>query len=1160
MKEKFNLSRRNIKKTYKSLKMGGVFLLFIAMLVVNIESLYAQRATISINARNITLQNVFEKIEQMSDYVFLVSDEAVTNLNRTVEVNFENAGVEQVLVQVLHNTALSYLIVGRQISIYKAQADEVPPNTGIAQVQPVQQQPVQQQNNVTVTGSVVNEFGEPLTGATIQVRGTTLGTITDIDGRFTLLAPAGGTLLVSFIGYTTQAVAVSSIVGVILMPDTELLDEIVVTALGISRDRRTLGYAVQNMDGAHLQTVRGVDVATSLTGRISGMTVFNPTEFSAGPRVLLRGAEPLLVIDGVPFAHMTLREIAADDIESISVLKGAAASALYGARGQNGAIMVTTRRGAERTGTSISVNSGTMFTAGFLAIPEQQYTFGRRLIANPDGTFTHLRSMGNAWGPVLDGREVIQWCGLTQQMRPMPFIARGRDNFRNFLEQGHILNNNISIAQSGEFGNLRASATWVNHKGVYPNARINRFTYSLGGDIRLGNVTLSSALSYTKRQSPNLGFDGYTAYDPMYALLIWTAPDWDIRDFRNYWIIPNEVQNSSYTTLYNNPFFDRFHRTNAMNRDIFSGMFEIRYEPSRFWNTLVRIGYDTYSERRDVRVAKGSFQGAGRETVIPGGTQIWGQPLIGSYSVGISRGHGFNVDFITSGNYQFGDFAVDGFVGGSITYSQDEGLEAQTRGGLSMPAWFSLNASVNPVFTGSRISRSQTNSLYGRVGVSWRNLAFAEATLRNDWVSTLTASERSYLYPSVSGSFVVSELLPEISWLSLWQLRGSWVTSKRPAAVFAINNVYTTFPNTWGTMTGTRMPAAIRGADIFPESIENIEFGTGIHLLRNRLSVDVTYYTRRAFDFIRSTGISPASGHTSSMINIDEEITRRGVELTINATPVMNRDWRWNVAFNWSRFADFWTRLDEEHSLNRAWIAVGNRADVLLYRGHQRDPYGNLIHTRYGLPARVTWDQKKGYSNPDWIWGLSNNISYRNWQLAFSFDGRVGGLIPSITEIYMWRSGNHPRSVVPERFLDAANPGRGHFIGEGVRVLGDGVATFDVHGNILTDTRVLVPNDLPVTFESYVNALHHNLAWGGLPAAGDIFSGTFFKLREMSLTYTVPRTIASRLRAEQMSVSLIGQNLFLWAKEFEFSDPDGGVENLADPSLRMLGFNIRMSF
>ncbi|MDR2145070.1 MAG: SusC/RagA family TonB-linked outer membrane protein [Tannerella sp.] len=1016
----------------------------------------------------------------------------------------------------------------------------------------------------TVTGTIIDPTGEPIIGASVLEQGTSNGVLTDVDGHFTLTVNTGAVLRINYLGYITQEVAVGNLsnLQITLSEDVQALGEVVVTALGLKREEKALGYAVQNLKGDNLQTVKGINVATSLTGKIAGVNVLNSTEFGQAPTIQLRGENPLIVIDGVPYANMTLGDIAADDIESMSVLKGATASALYGARGQNGSIMVTTKKGADKDGFSVTVNSGTMFTAGYLAIPELQSQYGRVVQTNADGTLQYVGTGDGSWGPPMEGQEVIQWDPVTKSMRPMPFIARGKDNFKNFLEQGYILNNNVSLAQKGEYGNIRASVNWVNNKGNYPNSTFNKYAFSLGGDILIDKITVTAGLSYNKQISPNLGFNGYTGYDPMYTMLIWASPDWDVRDYKDYWIIPNETQNSSYTAGNNNPYFDRYERLHSLDKDIFNGSFEVKYEPSKFINSLARIGYDTYSNRQDVRISKGSFQGGGNSTILqPNGTEVWGESMKGSYNIGLGRGYSINGDFITSANYTFGDFTADGMIGGSMMYQQDEGMQAFTAGGLSVPGFYSLNASINPKTVTSRIYKRQTNSLYGRAGLSWRSLVFAEVTLRNDWVSTLPETTRSYLYPSVSGSFLVSELLPKTDWLSLWKLRASWVTSKKPADIYAINSVFAVSNNVWGTLSSAALPTTIRGTDIFPESTSTFEIGTAINLLKNRLSFDVAHYQRKAFDFIKNASISPASGYLTNFVNTDEEITRKGWEVTVNATPVENKDFSWDVSLNWTKYADYYTKLDSVYTTNYgwSWVKVGERADPYIYRDYLRDPEGNIIHNASGNPTLFGYNAKFGNQGPDWIWGLSTSLRYKDWLLGLSFDGRVGGLITTVTEMYMWQAGSHPESLTPERYLDATQPGTKNYIGKGVKIV-SGTVEYDTYGNILNDTRVFAPNDIPTTYSAYAKALHPGTAWGGNVAEPEILSGTFLKLRELSLTYNVPKAICSKFRAEQLSISAVGQNVLFWAKDFKYSDPDGGTENFADPSQRFLGFNIKLGF
>ena len=1125
-----------------------VFLSFIFVGLAFSNEMYGQNVLISLNVKNQTISEVLEKIEKQSNFFFFYNNKEI-DVNRIISIDVENKRLSDVLDIIFSDSKIQYSLLDN--SIILTNKEIVMPTQGKAQ-------------NIPISGVVADIDGITIPGANIMIKGTSQGTVTNLDGEYSLTVPdENATLVFSSMGFASQEIQVGNqrSISVKLSEESRQIEEVVITALGIKREQKAVGYAVQNLAGDNIQSVKGADLGTSLTGKISGLNVLNSTEFGQEPTILLRGEEPLLVIDGVPYFFTTLREISADDVENITVLKGSTASALYGSRGQNGAIMVTTKKGADKTGFSVSINSSSMFTAGYLAIPELQSQYGRVVRQYPNGTLEYVRSGDGSWGPPLEGQIVTQWDPFTKSMQPMPYIARGKNNFKNFLEQGYILNNNVSIAQKGEYGNIRASLTWMNNKGNYPNSVFNKYIYSLGGDIKFNKVSFSSGITYNKQMSPNLGFNGYTGYDPMYSLLIWSSPDWDIRDYKDYWVIPNEVQNSSYISDNNNPYFDRYERTHSFNKDIFNGSFEIKYEPSKHINSLVRIGYDMYSNYQDIKISKGSFVGGGSSTVILGGTETWGESQRGSYNVGIGRGYGINGDFITSANYNFGDFVVDGFVGGSIMFSQDQGLEAHTIGGLSVPGFYSLKASVNPASVDSRIYKKQTNSLYGRLGFSWRSLAFIELTLRNDWVSTLPETTRSYLYPSVSGSFLISELLPKTGWLSLWKLRASWVTSKNPADIYAINSVLTIMNNSWGTLSSASVPTTIRGTDIYPESTESFEIGTAINILKNLLSVDVAYYEKKAFDFIRNASISPSSGYLTNFVNTDEIITRKGVEVTINSTPVETKDFRWNLSFNWTKYADYFTKLDPDYSLDRPWVKVGERADAYVYKDYLRDPDGNLIHNAGGLLVYSDYDSKYGNYGPDWIWGFSNNFKYKNWQLAISFDGRVGGLMSTTTEMYMWRVGSHPKSCTLARYLDATQPGTRNYIGEGVKIV-SGTVEYDTYGNIIpgSDTRVFAKNDIATTYENYMGSLHRGTAWGGYASSVDIYSGTFLKLREISLTYNVPKSFCSKIKAEQLSISAIGQNVLFWAKDFVYSDPDGGIENFSDPSQRFLGFNVRINF
>jgi len=1108
---------------------------------LSVISLNAQVSTVSIQLKNATIKEILQEIEEASGYSFLYSSRLV-DVNRRMDASYNAVPVTQILDRIFEGTGTSYKVEGKQILL---QGEE-------------QNARNRQDSLLNISGTVKNTDGESLPGVSILVKGSYKGSISDPNGNYTISdVGKNETLIFSFIGMKTIEVAVKSrtVIDIVLEQELYEVEELVVTALGIKRSEKALGYSVQNVSGESISTVKGVDIGTSLTGKVAGLLVLNSTDFAAAPEILIRGESPLIVIDGVPYENMTLRDLPSDDIESLSVLKGATASALYGFRGQSGAIMITTRKGSAAKGVTVSINNSTMFTAGFVAIPEMQSTYGR-LVSSSTNTYTGDGQ--GSWGPPLEGQDVIQWDPINKEYRTMPYLPIGADNFKNFLEQGYILNNNVSVVQQGEFGSIRSSISWVNNKGQYPNSFFDKVTYNLGGDMKMNRFELSSSIAYNKQVSPNIGFTSYTGYDPMYNLLIWSSPDYDVLQYKDYWLVPNESQNSSYTSINNNPYFDRYERIHSLNKDIINGTVSAGYELAKGIKATIRSGFDIYSDHQTVRISMGSFQGGGSSTVIKGGKEVWGESLLGSYNYGLGRGFSINNDLLLTVNKSLGMLNIDGLAGGTIFLTQDEGIEARTQGGLSLPGFYSLKASVNQIWVDSRVSKMQVNSLFGRLALSWSNFLFAEGTLRNDWSSTLPASTRSYLYPSVSGSIIISELLPEKNWLSLWKLRTSWTTSRTPATIYDINTVYTVTTNAWGDLSSASYPTAIRGTDVMPESSATFEVGSLINLYSGRASLDIAYYRKRMYDFIKFATISYASGVATNYVNTDEEITRKGAEISGRIVPVKTKNFSWDLEVNWSKYARYYTKLDSVYSADQAWVQVGERADHYIYKEFLRDPDGNIIHTA-GLPDYSPYYSLAGYKDPDWIWGLQTAVHYRNFTLSISADGRIGGLAQSYTEMYMWNSGNHPESITEERYLDATVTGSKNYLSEGVTVV-SGTVSYDAYGNITEDTRVYAPNQEYVTYESYIKRIHKGTAWGGVPSPFDLYSTTFFKVREISLSYNIPNRVCSVFRAKNGSISLVGQNLLFWARDFKYSDPDGGTENFADPSQRFIGVNVRLTF
>lgn len=1007
-----------------------------------------------------------------------------------------------------------------------------------------------------VNGNVSDEAGNSLIGVSVVKKGSTYGTTTNQTGNYSLSASSGEVLLFSYIGMQTQEVIVGSgsVYNVILREDSRVIDEVVVTALGIKREQKALGYSVQTVSGEALQKVSGVDVGTSLTGKVSGLLVKNSSDFGLAPDISLRGDKALIVIDGVPYVNKTLSDIASADIESMSVLKGATASALYGEKGSGGAILVITKNGsANKSGLSVDVSTNTMYTAGFLAIPEKQAMYGR----GSDNTYN--KNSYEAWGALMDGTIRNQWDPVAMEYRDYAYNPIGKNNFKNFLEQGYVTNNNISVNHKTQTSSIRSSLNWVQNKGQYPNSKLNKYSYALGGDINLDKFKLTSNLSYAKKMIPNLGSNGYTSYDPMYSLLIWSAADYNILDYKdNYWKVKGQEQNFTYRSGSNNPYFDRYERVNEVTRDIFNADVTASYQMVNWLKGTIRTGLDYYTDQGKQKVSWGSYTSMGN-TPFPGNQWPWNGSWTGAYNTGKNQGFSINTDFMLSGDRTIDKLQVEYLLGSAIAYNHDENMFGQTVGGLSVPGFFSLKASVNTPSVGESRYQKQVNSLYGRLALSWDRLIYVDVTARNDWSSTLASTQRSYFYPSVSGSFVVSELMPNTrDWLDLLKVRGSWAQSKKMADIYAINSVFTVNGATWGDATGATAPSSLYPASIAPQGSSTFEAGVQAIALKNRVSLDLTYYKKDFYDNIIYGPVSSSTGYSTALVNTNERTARKGWEIAVTGTPIQTKDWKWDVSANWSKFAQYYTELDSTYSQKKPWIAVGERVDPLVSKDYVKDPTSGKLVTNNGRLQYSSYESVFGYTNPDWLWGLSTTLRYKNLSLYMSFDGVVGGIMNTRTESYMWQSGSHPNSLTPERAADVAEPTKGHYIVEGLKVV-SGTVTYDQWGNITSDSRVFAANDKPISYKQYILDLHSSSAWGGNGSPADTYSKTFLKFREISLTYQIPSSYLRNL-AKSASISLVGQNVLLWAKDFKYSDPDGGIEDFADPSVRYLGFNVKLTF
>lgn len=992
-----------------------------------------------------------------------------------------------------------------------------------------------QKTMINVEGIVNDAFG-PVIGASVVEKGnTTNGTITDMNGNFKLNVNDKAVLVISFVGYKTQEVVATdqSALKVTMAEDTELLSEVVVTALGIKREEKALGYSVQKISGENLSVVKGVNVATSLTGKISGLQINNSSEISEAPELKLRGESPLIVIDGVAYGNLTMSDVSADDIESIDVLKGATASALYGVRGRAGAVMITTKKAGKEGKLTVNVSNNTMFSAGYLNMPETQHSYST-------GNYGKLEYQSEfVWGDYMDGHEVVQYDPISKGLKKMPLVSKGKDNFKNFLRPSLVTNTNVNISQSGKLGGFRISATHAHQNAQYPNSKLDKFILSGSGNIKLDKFSLDMSFSYKKELSPNMPKTNYGGGNILYNMIVWGGTEYDIRDFKDYWKVENQEQNWAFKNSYDNPYFIMNERITEGDNNLMNTSLTMSYDITDQLSVMLRSGFDTFTNTEEKRQSMGD---SGEKR--------------GYYAYNQYTGSSFNNDLIVRGDYNFKDFGLNFIAGLSSYWYKQNDLTANTRGGLSIPGFYSLNASLESVETVKATREKALYGVYGKIGASWKNGVYIDVTGRNDWSSSLPSSSRSYFYPSVSASILPTAFYNPISdVLDFWKIRASWTVAKKDLDVYEINRVFNIDTNVWDGMSTATYPSEIRDANIKPETESSFEIGTNFRFFGNRLEFDYTYFTRLRYDRLVQANISQSSSFEKIITNTSEELIQKGMEFTVSGKPIVSKDFTWESSFNVAFWHWYYHKMDPIHSSKDPRIQKGERYDKLFIYDWEYDHEGNIVH-QAGLPIKNKYQTVMGNSDPKCILGWSNTFRYKDFDLSISIDGRIGGLIYSWTEQAMWNAGSHPDSDNQWRY-DEVVLGKHNYVGSGSKVV-SGSASWDPYGNVISDNRVFAPNDVQVSYQNYTQVYNEN-PWDH-NARQNILDGSFIKLREVALNYTLPQQFSKKLLCNKMRVGIVGQNLLMWTKEFKFSDPDRGYENLNSPTARYIGFNINMSF
>lgn len=1055
----------------------------------------------------------------------------------------------------------------------------------------------------TVRGIVTTEEdGEPVIGASVIVKGTSLGTVTDVNGRFELsgLPPSATRLLISYISLMAKEVAIAPQVSVTLKSDTHLLDEVVVTALGISREKKALGYTAQEVKQNALVQGKDNNLLNSLSGKIAGVRITNTQGDVGSSRIVIRGEtsiagenQPLFIVDGIPVDNSQLNarssgrdfknaiaDLNPEDIKTLTVLKGPNAAALYGARAAHGAIVITTKGGDKRQkGIGITLHSSTQVS--FVAtLPEFQNLFGQ----GAGGRFSYVDGKGagvndgvdESWGPRLD-------IGLLIPQFDSPLDADGNrvatpwvshpNNVRDYFRMGISTNNGISVARGDDKYQFRVGYNYEKQVSIVPDAGTNKTNISLNTDYHLAKwIVVGATANYIVYTAPSLpgsatpSGSNVRSNSPMLQFL-WFGRQVDTNslkaDYTRNW-------NSSY---YDNPFWSASYNTQSQERHRLIGDLHAEFRLTDGLNVRFRTSTDWYNDRRKSKVKWGSA-GAGSP--------------YGSYAEDAYTVKENNTEVLATYIKQLNkNWGIDALLGFNVRNKQYENnYQAAPR--LAVADLYTLTNSRDPLTSSNDFYRLRQYGLYGSIQLDYRRWAFLNITGRNDWSSTLPVDNNSYFYPSVTASVLLSEAF---GWRSkavnYLKIRGGWSQVGADANPYQLATVFTSETAFNGNPLQSSSTIGMN-PNLKPEKTSSIEAGFEAAFWDNRLYLDFTYYKTDSRNQILKLATTAASGYTSQVRNAGH-IRNRGYEIQLGAVPIQtSKGFRWNLDLNYGANSSKVVKLDDEglitsYQLYSSGIqilaSVGEAYGTLFGTSYVRDANGNVVVDANGLPKISTTNKTLGKFTPDWTGGISNTFSYRSLSLSFLIDASVGGSIFSNTN----KTGKYT-GVLANTLSgrDAEHGGLWYYtdaMGNNVRlpespsysVSSDGLYYAQVNGQ---STRVYQDgimvegvtesgskNEEVVSAEKYYHRIYSI-------AEANVYDASYVKLREVALSYRLPRLWTQKLHLQEASVTLTGRNLWTIYKSVPNIDPESalttgnaqGVEAYSLPTTRSFGVNLSVKF
>jgi len=1042
----------------------------------------------------------------------------------------------------------------------------------------------------TLTGQITDAAdGTTLIGASVVVvqepGSSQVGTITDLDGNFTLNIPEGSnTLMISYVGYERQEVDITGLthVEITLIVSATELEGVVVTALGIKKEKKALGYAFSDVKGEEFTTNRDVNFINSISNKVAGVNI-SQTAGGAGTssRIVIRGvkslsteSQPLIVIDGVPIDNSndgaswlggldygnSMMGISPDDIETMSVLKGPNAAALYGSRASTGVILITTRKGSRKDRLTVTVNSNFMIDRAYIVADYQnEYGAGyggeiQKLALTPGQQQTHgvdsayyYYSTGS-WGPKMDGswdNQVLNWNNEFQRLTPQP------DNVKDYFEKGYTLTNSVGIESGSEKYNWRLSLGSLINSGLKPNSTYDRNTVSFNMNSKLNDfVSLSFKGNYIREDAFNRVGQGDSRTGA--RTFIWMPRSVNVDNLRNDYMSQNGYEQNWYfrDDWHTNPYWEAYENYNNDKKDQFVGFTKVDITITPWLKGFVRSSMDTYVSKRYKRVANNALRANGE----------------GSFNEGWVNYRSMNHDFLFTADKSMGEnWSINANLGGNyFSYTTD--YQSTTIKGLAVPNFFSLNNAKYPAETSAGSSKREKviQSFYGSAQLVYKYFLYLELTARNDWSSTLPLHNNSYFYPSVNTSFVFTKALNiDDKHLTFGKIRFSYAFVGNDTRPYQLSHEFVN--QQYGLVPAVYLNNQGNNPDLKPERTGSWEIGTDLRFWMNRMSVDVTYYNETTYDQIVVAEISKASGFRSVITN-GGEISNKGIELQISASPLEYQDFNWGVSLNFAKNKN--TVLSLAGGLTQLTITNESQIDIVAIPDR---PYGEIIGTKkqlhengrplidgdgfYVMGARGVI----GNVTPDWTGGISNNLRYKNISLGFSIGVQIGGDIFSKTNKYGLDNGQFvetlegrdswysPTTTNDERLMGRKADGSGPvgYVADGV--LADG--TENVRG---------------VDPQMY----WHQRKWGGI-AELDVYDASYVKLRDLTINYNLPSAWFNDNFIRNASLAFVGRNLWLIYSgvpnidpESSFSSNNAGIgqEYAAMPTTRSVGFNLKLVF